>query len=821
MRAFAILLLLAAATHAEPVAFKGAKIFTATKGTIESGTLVVDGKRILAVGPANEVLIPAGARVVDVTGKVIIPGLVDTHSHLGVYSLPHLAANSDGNEMTGAVQSLVRAQDSLFPMDPGFKRAHAGAITTANVMPGSGNVMGGSTAYIKLRGNTVEEMLIDLEGGPSGMKMANGENPKRSYGRRNQTPATRMAVMALQREIYQKARNYIVKLKNEPDKTERDLALEPVVEILQKKRTVHFHTHRADDIVSALRLAEEFGFEVVLHHVTEAYRVPERIAKAKVRCSLTLLDAPGGKPEAVNLRYENAALAHKAGIEIALNTDDPVTESRLFLRTAALAIRGGLPRDAALAALTIVPARMMHLDKRIGSLEKGKDADFAILSGDPFSAYTQVLQTWIEGDLVFDRTRNSDMRRATGGHHVRTRMPQEGYVPKDAPKATTLPKGNAPANAKTFVVRAAMLHTGKETIEDGVVYVENGRITTVGKFTELRPPGGMPVYAAHHVTPGLIDTHGSAGLTGIFNVPADQDLQEPKDPNQASLRVLDGFNPRERLLRYLLRHGVTLVQVVPGPDHAIAGQAGIFRTDRGTIDEATVRFPSAMVFNIGERVKGGDSGTKTRMGIAALIRQAFVEAARRTAKDEKRDLDREALMPVLERKLPAMFVAHREDDIATALRLAKEFKLDAWLSQATEAFLATDAIAKAGVPVLAAPTTQRAGGLERFNSCFENAGICADAGIPIAMTSSFEGYVPKTRVVLFEAGVAAVNRLGWQRALRSLTIDAAKILGIDKEYGSIEKGKVADLVLFNGDPFEFTSNIVAVYGKGELVYKRD
>jgi len=304
--------------------------------------------------------------------------------------------------------------------------------------------------------------------------------------------------------------------------------------------------------------------------------------------------------------------------------------------------------------------------------------------------------------------------------------------------------------------------------------------------------------------------------------------------------VLDGFNAREPLLRYLLRHGITLVQVVPGPNHAIAGQAGIFRTDRGSTDDATVRFPSAMVFNLGEAAKrgdggtstrmgiaalirqalGGDGGTSTRMGIAALIRQALAEADRRKAKDEKRDLDREALMPVLRRTLPAMFVAHREDDIATALRLTREFSLKTWLSQATEAYLVTDAIKRAGVPVLTAPTTQRAGGLDRFNSCFENAGICADAGIPIAMTSSFEGYVPKTRVVLFEAGVAAANRLGWERALRSLTIDAATILGIDDQYGSIEPGKVADLVLFNGDPFEYTSNIVAVYGKGELVYQR-
>jgi len=799
--------LLASFCLAEPLVLKGARIHTVTNGTIENGTIVVVDGKIAAVG--RDVPIPESARTIDVRGHVIIPGLVDTHSHLGVYAMPRVAANSDGNEATAPVQSLVRAIDSIFPNDPGFLRAKAGGITTANIMPGSANVMGGQTAYVKLRGRTVEEMLIDLQGGPPGMKMANGENPKRSYGRRNQAPATRMKIMALQREIFLKARQYAEK------KEKRDLALEPVVEILEGKRTVHFHTHRADDIVSALRLRDEFGFEVVLHHVTEAYLVPEEIAKRKVRCSLTLLDAPGGKPEAVNLRYENAALAHAAGVEIALNTDDPVTESRLFLRTAAIAIRGGLPRDAALEALTIVPARMMHLDKRIGSLEKGKDADFVLLDGDPFGAYTRVLGTWIEGEKVFDRA--TSLRRWLGGWHARDRLPAEDFVVRDAPASVKAPKTDLPQDAKTFVLRAALLHTGLQTIADGAVLVENGRIRAVGR--DVNAPEGTPVFRAAHVTPGLIDAHGSAGLSGIFNVAADQDLAEKTDNNQAALRVIDGFNPREELVRYLLRHGVTLIQAVPGPTEPIAGQAGIFRTDRETAADATVKFPSAMVFNLGEAVKKGDGAPGTRMGIAAIIRKALSEAGQEP-EEKKVDLNRAALGPVVRGELPAMFVANREDDILTALRIAREFGLKLWLSQATEACLVTGALKDAGVPVLIAPTTQRAGGLERFNSCFDMAGVCADAGLPLAFTSSFEGYVPKTRVVLFEAGVAAANRLGWRRALRALTIDAARILGIDKEYGSLEPGKVADLVCYDGDPLEYASHVTAVYGRGELVYWR-
>ncbi|MDH3592467.1 MAG: amidohydrolase, partial [Planctomycetota bacterium] len=319
MRHLTCLLLLAALASADVLVLDGARIHTVTKGTIERGTVVIEKGRIKAVGKQGEVTIPEGAKVRDCAGLVIIPGLVDTHSHLGVYSRPGVIANSDGNEMTGPVQSLVRALDSIHPRDPGIRLARAGGVTTANIMPGSGNVMGGQTAYVKLRGKTVEDMLIDLAGGPGGMKMANGENPKRSYGqRRKLAPGTRMKVMALQREIFTKAQRY--RDERAKGKSERKIELEPVVEILEKKRTVHFHTHRADDILSALRLSQEFGFEVVLHHVTEAFLVGGEIAKRGVAVSLTLVDSPGGKPEAINLDIRNPAWAEKLGVEVALNT---------------------------------------------------------------------------------------------------------------------------------------------------------------------------------------------------------------------------------------------------------------------------------------------------------------------------------------------------------------------------------------------------------------------------------------------------------------------------------------------------------------------
>ena len=302
--------------------YQGARILTAAGAPIERGVLVVQRGKIVAVGPEGKVQVPAQAKVCDLAGKTIIPGLVDTHSHIGIYSRPHVPANGDGNEMTGPVQPGLRALDAIYPDDPGIRMALAGGVTTANIMPGSGNTIGGQTLYVKLHGRTVEAMRLppSKDGVVGGLKMANGENPK-GYGRRSQAPGTRMKVAALQREQFVKARDYKRRWEafrqvqaegKQASAPDTDISLEPLVEVLDRKRTVHFHTHRADDLMTALRLADEFGFEIVLQHATEGYRVADEIARRKVAASLTLVDSPGGKLEAAGLLEENAAYLEKA-----------------------------------------------------------------------------------------------------------------------------------------------------------------------------------------------------------------------------------------------------------------------------------------------------------------------------------------------------------------------------------------------------------------------------------------------------------------------------------------------------------------------------
>jgi imidazolonepropionase-like amidohydrolase len=248
--------------------------------------------------------------------------------------------------------------------------------------------------------------------------MANGTNPMRG----GVFPGTRAKSAAMIRSIFIKAQDYQKKQKDaagNPDKLpKRDLELEALVEVLEGKRIVQHHTHRADDILTVLRIAKEFGYKVVLHHVSEGWKVANEIAEAKVPCSIIVIDSPGGKLEASELRYETGGILEKAGVDVAFHTDDGITDSRLFMRSAAFGVRAGMSEPKALEGLTLAGARMLGLEKRIGSLEVGKDADFVILSGSPFSVYTKVLETWVEGEKRFDRSNPDDYKYAVGGYQV-------------------------------------------------------------------------------------------------------------------------------------------------------------------------------------------------------------------------------------------------------------------------------------------------------------------------------------------------------------------------------------------------------------------
>lgn len=393
-------------------AFINARIIPIVGTPIEQGILLVQSGKIVAVGDARTVRLSPDVQVIDAKGKVIMPGLVDSHSHIGE------VAGADGS---APIQPDIRVLDSVNPQAPSIQRAQAGGITTVNVMPGSGHLDSGQTLYLKLRDNAVkiDDLLIFDKDGKymGGIKFANGTNPIRSGG--GSFPGTRAKSAALVREQFIKAQEYRDKVRKAAGDASkmppRDLAMEALVDVLDGKRVIHFHTHRHDDILTVLRLQKEFGFRVVLHHVSEAWKVADEIAKAKVPASIIMIDSPGGKLETVDVRYENGAALEKAGGLVGFHTDDGITDSRWFLRSAGLAVRAGMSRDKALFGMTMANAIILDMQDRIGSLEKGKDADFIILSGDPLSVYSHVLETWVEGKKVFDRSDPKDHLIAVGG----------------------------------------------------------------------------------------------------------------------------------------------------------------------------------------------------------------------------------------------------------------------------------------------------------------------------------------------------------------------------------------------------------------------
>ena len=390
--------------------FKGAQIIPINGEPIANGVLVVAGGKIVAVGAADRVAIPAGAEIHDATGKVLMPGLIDSHSHIGA---------GNGGDGSGPIQPDARVLDSIDARDASIQKARAGGITTVNVMPGSGHLISGQTLYLKLRAaHTIDDLLIKLPDGSNagGLKMANGTNSMKGA---NGFPGTRAKSAALVREEYIKAQEYRDKIKRANGDAEklpaRDLALEEIVEVLDGKRIVQNHTHRHDDILTVLRLSKEFGFKVVLHHVSEGWKVADEIAAAHAPCSVIMIDSPGGKLETRDADWRTPAILEKAGVLVGFHTDDPICDSRRFLRSAALAVRAGMTRKGALEAVTIANAKILGLENRVGTLEAGKDADFVLLSADPFSVYAHVEQTWVEGRKVFDLSNPQDHLYAVGG----------------------------------------------------------------------------------------------------------------------------------------------------------------------------------------------------------------------------------------------------------------------------------------------------------------------------------------------------------------------------------------------------------------------
>lgn len=406
------------------IAVTNGKLVTVTQGTIEGGTVLIENGRIAALG--KDVDVPGGAEVFDVTGKVMIPGLIDAHCHTGIFPDGVGWYESDGNEMTDPIMPHLRALDAIHPGDMGFKDLREGGVTTINTGPGSGNLIGGQFACLKTReAETIEEMLIMA---PSGMKMALGENPKRVYREQKKTPSTRMGNAAALRSVLVEAQNYRDKWKRyherrehheerlkqwtaepakergekpePPDPPERDIKKEALIPVLEGKLRAMIHCHRADDIMTAIRIGEEFGLKISLEHATEGYKIAEILAQKGVPCVAGPILFSRMKYELREMTPRNPGILSKAGVKVALQTDE-MSAVRYLLINAVIAFQHGMGEEEALRAITINPAEIIGVEERVGSLEVGKDADLVVFSGHPFDYRSVPEMVFIDGEVAY------------------------------------------------------------------------------------------------------------------------------------------------------------------------------------------------------------------------------------------------------------------------------------------------------------------------------------------------------------------------------------------------------------------------------------
>ncbi|GAA1198893.1 amidohydrolase [Prauserella alba] len=366
---------------------------------IDGGTVLMDGGKIVAVGSGVDV--PADAEVVDAAGRWVLPGFIDAHAHLGVHEDGEGWSGNDTNEMTDPNGARFRALDGIDPYEPGFDDALSGGVTSVVIKPGSGNPIGGRTVGVKTWGRTILDMMFAED---VSVKSALGENPKRVYGEKDKTPSTRLGVAATLREAFTKARNYAAQRDHaaaEGKPFDVDLTMETLVQVLDGELYWDQHTHRADDIVTAVRLAEEFGYKLVVNHGTEGHLIADFLAERDVPVILGPLFTSRAKVELRNRSMRAAGIMARAGVKLAITTDHPVIPIDFLVYQAALAVKDGLDRTTALRALTVHPAEMLGLGDRIGALKPGMDADVAVWSGDPLDVMNRAERVFVRGRDVY------------------------------------------------------------------------------------------------------------------------------------------------------------------------------------------------------------------------------------------------------------------------------------------------------------------------------------------------------------------------------------------------------------------------------------
>jgi imidazolonepropionase-like amidohydrolase len=843
------------------VAIKGATLLTITKGTIQNGTIVLRDGKIAAIG--SNVEVPRGAEVIDATGKFVSPGIIDAHIHIAADSI---------NEGATTVSSMTGIDDVLDPTDINIYRDLAGGVTSANVLHGSANPIGGKNSVIKLRwGKTTTEELL-FAGAPAGIKFALGENPKDlRQGFRTgplRYPVTRMGVEYVIRDAFTRAKAYQKAWKDYEQRKQkgetvleprRDLQLEPLVEVLEGKRLVHAHCYRADEIVMLIRLADEMGFKIAtFQHVLEGYKVAKEIAAHGAGGS-TFIDSWGGKIEMGGGIPYNPAVMHQKGVLVSLNSDS-AERSRRLNTDAAKAIKwGGVTDDEALAMITINPAKQLRIDSRVGSLEAGKDADVVIWNRHPLSSYAVVDRVFIDGTTYYDR--QGDVQRLTsiqqekqsliaaeqGGRKTTTEEPQDDS-PLTLGLSTNHPNGpnwtrdagdgdgGSQAGPKLAmgvlaITNAKINPVTKPVIERGTLVIRNGLIEAVGANVAV-PSGAKVIDAAgQEVYPGWINARSTLGLAD----PGPRgyaDADEMLDFNP-QLKSDVAFHNDSEAIPVTRSNGITTVAVTPAGG-VLGGQVSVMNLDGWTWEESTVRPSGGVAFQFPTLTRrgGGDDDAAPAAGGQTRTYEELKRARDAKLEDLERLLTQarayakkgangttdwvlESLVPVVEGRTPLITRADDESDIRDAVAFADRVGVKIVISGGQEAGYVASLLKEKNIPVILGPVQALPRREDVGHAAnVETAAQLVRAGVKIAFAT---GDANNARLLPYHAAFAVAWGLPREEAIKALTINSAEILGVGDRLGSLEPGKQANLFIAKGDPLEVRTEVTHVIIAGQDV----